>query len=166
MAKKRSSPKERSGSAGGKRALCPAKVLLLRLGEESPAGAQVRAILSGMDLPAVAVSPLEAGQTIGFLCGIAGFSQQQGTLPDPGAANTPFLLMAGLSEVQQNRLLTALGDAGVHIPLKAVLTETNQHWTLAQLLRELKREHAALRLAGNSDPVQPMLHLDQKDGTA
>lgn len=153
MAKKQANARKPGSFSSG-----PAKVLLLRLDEDSPAGRKVRDILREMKLPAVTLSPLEAGQTVGYLAGLPGFSARNAPLP-ARAANQPFLLMVGLSEAQQTRLLTAMAAAGVHIPLKAVLTQTNQTWTLSQLLSEISREHAFLNRGGSG---LPGLHIPMK----
>jgi hypothetical protein len=52
-------------------------------------------------------------------------------------------VLCGLEDRVQS-LAPALTQAGVICP-KAVLTETNRHWTPERLLRELDRERAALQ---------------------
>ena len=150
MAKK---PNRQSNTA--KQPAAAPKVLLLGLGEDTLAGRRVRAILEELKLPAVTLSPLEAGQTVGYLAGLEGFSSQNAPLK-ANAASVPFLLMAGLSEAQQTKLLTAMAGDGIHIPLKAVVTETNRYWTLGQLLAEISREHAFMNRTGGQ--ALPGLH--------
>ena len=154
MAKKQTKP-HKPGTARQ----APAKVLLLHLGEDSTAGRKVRDILRELKLPAVTLNPLQAGQTVGYLAGLPGYAAQNAPLP-ARSVNQPFLLMAGLSEAQQTKLLTNLNAAEVHIPLKAVLTRTNQDWTLSRLLIEISREHALLNRSGGS--TLPGLHIPVK----
>ena len=88
-------------------------------------------------------------QTVGFLAGCTGFRQktpEQLEVPRKEAEEFfPAMIMAGLTDSKLDRVLAALRNAGIQIPLKAVVTSTNQNWTLSQLLRELEREHAAFQ---------------------
>lgn len=52
------------------------------------------------------------------------------------------LIFCDLSEKHLNRMLFELKSRKVQIDLKAVLTPTNQKWTLRQLHAELEREKA------------------------
>ena len=57
----------------------------------------------------------------------------------------PALVLCGLPETEREALLDALRAAGAVIPLKAIVTPTNQGWRFSALLAELAREHAALQ---------------------
>ena len=59
--------------------------------------------------------------------------------PDSGDS---ILIFCDLSEKPLNRMLFELKSRKVQIDLKAVLTPTNQKWTLRQLHAELEREKA------------------------
>lgn len=59
--------------------------------------------------------------------------------PDSGDS---ILIFCDLSEKHLNRMLFELKNRKVQIDLKAVLTPTNQKWTLRQLHAELEREKA------------------------
>lgn len=59
--------------------------------------------------------------------------------PDSGES---ILIFCDLSEKHLNRMLFELKSRKVQIDLKAVLTPTNQKWTLRQLHAELEREKA------------------------
>lgn len=59
--------------------------------------------------------------------------------PDSGDS---ILIFCDLSEKHLNRMLFELKSRRVQIDLKAVLTPTNQKWTLRQLHAELEREKA------------------------
>ena len=87
------------------------------------------------------VAPEEQGQPLGLLLGREGFA--------PGACAAPFreemLVMHDLSRTQFSALLDALRRAGLFIPLKAVVTETNIAWSSERLHRELAAEHAAMQ---------------------
>lgn len=52
------------------------------------------------------------------------------------------LLMAGLSNLQVDKVLKAIRKAGIGtIPYKAVLTSSNQEWNVLKLFKEIKAEH-------------------------
>ena len=53
------------------------------------------------------------------------------------------LLMCDFSDKRMDKLLFELRKAGVAIDFKAVLTPTNQKWTVLQLLFEMQKERAA-----------------------
>lgn len=59
--------------------------------------------------------------------------------PDSGDS---ILIFCDLSEKHLNRMLFELKSRKIQIDLKAVLTPTNQKWTLRQLHAELEREKA------------------------
>lgn len=59
--------------------------------------------------------------------------------PDSGDS---IFIFCDLSEKHLNRMLFELKSRKVQIDLKAVLTPTNQKWTLRQLHAELEREKA------------------------
>ena len=59
--------------------------------------------------------------------------------PDSGDS---ILIFCDLSEKHLNRMLFELKSRKVQIDLQAVLTPTNQKWTLRQLHAELEREKA------------------------
>ena len=65
-------------------------------------------------------------------------------LPAAAVPSGPALILCGLPGAEREALLDALRAAGAVIPLKAIVTPTNQNWSFAALLAELAREHAAL----------------------
>ena len=54
------------------------------------------------------------------------------------------LVFAGFFGGTLDRVLAALRKKGLRIPYKAVLTASNQDWTVRQLHREIQAEHAAM----------------------
>lgn len=86
--------------------------------------------------------PLEqAGETVGFLAGFAGFSPNNSNLTDDGEC----VIFAGIPNNRLNEILKAMRGAGLAIPLKAVVTEHNQSQTLKWLIDELTKEHEAMQ---------------------
>lgn len=96
------------------------------------------------------VSPADTGRTIGSLCG------------GPGPASAPAievnypaaLIMNGLDRSRLDSFLTRLRAGGVSIPLKAMVTPTNQGWTLAALLVELEQEREAFAARAAAQAAQ------------
>lgn len=88
-------------------------------------------------------------QPLGALCGL---TPKLTDAPSPAA---PFpgemLIMAGLNRQQAERLLAALKQARVHLPLKAVLTPTNATWDCFRLYQELTAERAAIQGGQTAD---------------
>ncbi len=88
------------------------------------------------------VSPEEGGQYVGYLAGLPGFAKEE----DAGqraADGNGVLCMCGFSRKRMDQLLQALQSRDIHIPLKAVLTDTNRGWRFCDLVKELTREHDA-----------------------
>lgn len=95
------------------------------------------------------VAPAELGCTVAELCGLranAGLpaAPAPAAAPLPAGCLPPALVLCGLPEAERDALLDALRGAGAVIPLKAIVTPTNQSWRFSSLLAELAAEHAAL----------------------
>lgn len=90
-------------------------------------------------LALIPIGPNQAGLTIRRLCGGPGPADAPETPADYPAA----LIMNGLDRARLDGFLKQLRAGGVSIPLKAMVTPTNQDWTLAALLAELVRERDA-----------------------
>ncbi len=97
---------------------------------------------AGLELKPVDGS--QAGCTVGFLCGIPGASAAATLQYLDSAAYPAALILNGLDRKQLDGFLRQLREGGVTIPLKAMVTPTNQAWTLAALLEELVRERDAI----------------------
>ncbi|MBE6910792.1 MAG: DUF3783 domain-containing protein [Ruminococcaceae bacterium] len=116
-----------------------AKVLLYRLGEETETGRALRAVLRERSIPALTVDESLLGETVGRL---ASANANGGGAPPPDTVpETPFMLLCALGDRQLDRLLADMRRAGVSVPYKAVLTDTNRSWTLGALIAEVVREH-------------------------
>lgn len=96
------------------------------------------------------VTPADTGRTIGSLCGGPGPASAPTLTGDWPAA----LIMNGLDRSRLDSFLTRLRAGGVSIPLKAMVTPTNQGWTLAALLTELVREREAFAARAAAEVAQ------------
>ena len=95
------------------------------------AGAQLRAVKAD-----------EFALPVGALAGIP-VRRAAGSAADAGFTE-PMLVMCGMLSDQLDAFLAALREAGLRVPLKAVLTPTNVAWTSAALRDELTREHETM----------------------
>ena len=122
----------------------PAVVLLY--GADESTREKLAGILKSMGLPYRLAEAGQEGESVGYLLGLAGYAHTQAAA---SAALVPetCLVMCGLEEAQLDGLLGAMKAAGVTIALKAIATPHNKGWSLAQLMRELRRERDALRRA-------------------
>lgn len=85
--------------------------------------------------------PLDkAGESIGFLAGYNGFTSNGSA----AAAEGECLIFSGIEGKRLDMLLKAMRMAGLNIPLKAIVTATNQSKSVEWLLEELKKEHEAM----------------------
>lgn len=101
-------------------------------------------------LPLTPVTPADTGRTIASLCGGPAPASAPALTGDWPAA----LIMNGLDRSRLDSFLTRLRAGGVSIPLKAMVTPTNQGWTLAALLAELVREREAFAARAAAEVAQ------------
>mgnify|MGYP003376462250 CR=1 FL=1 len=118
---------------------------LFIFGASDSAYAGLNQIARRMRLVCERVSSDRFHYTLGEL--INGTSSAGTDLPSPNAA-TPsesLLLMCNLSSKRIDKLLFELRHAELSFDHKAILTPTNQNWTVSRLFLEMHRESAALR---------------------
>ncbi len=97
--------------------------------------------LSPLGIKHIKIPPDKAGETLGFLAGYNGFPER-GT---PLTADGECLVFSGINGKRLDELLKATRREKLNIPLKAVMTAHNQKMTVAELLTELEKEHAAVK---------------------
>ena len=121
------------------------KVLLYNVGDTEKR-MKIKLCLFRQGLTCVDVPAESFGHPLGYLLGLEGFA--------PGETGEPFteemLIMHGLSGQQFSALLDSLRQQGVPVALKAVVTDSNVHWSSSRLHRELAAEHAAMRKKAKS----------------
>lgn len=116
----------------------------------------IRFLSVKLGLKSRVVAPEEYAQPIGCLLGLEGFSPVENAAE--GSFSDEMLLLAGLSDIQMDQLLTALRLNRAPIALKAVLTETNAAWSSLALHAELVREHEAMKNLRASDAEKKAVH--------
>lgn len=90
-------------------------------------------------LDAIASGKVQSTATVATVANEIARTDNLNLSPDSGDS---ILIFCDLSEKHLNRMLFELKSRKVQIDLKAVLTPTNQKWTLRQLHAELEREKA------------------------
>lgn len=80
-----------------------------------------------------------------------GSTTAEGTVPaqvDAGASAAPtppsLLVLCGLRDKRLDKVLFELRRADIPIDYKAILTPSNQEWTVPELMKELQRERQAM----------------------
>lgn len=122
-------------------ALPPATALAWKV----PEGSGLEKVCAEAGVKLRVVEEEDLGRTVGALCGLPGAGEGAA----PAAADpTPALVLWGLDRKGLDAFLDGLKAAGVRIPLKAIVTDTNRAWTFAALLEELHAEHRAVQGSG------------------
>ena len=89
------------------------------------------------------VPAADYAQTIGALAGAADCPRTE-EVYSGAALGEPMLVFCGFYGDRMNQALNAMRRTGLRIPYKAMLTAANRGWKPAELLEELKKEHAAM----------------------
>lgn len=102
-------------------------------------------VLDGFGAKAVIAGPEDSSQTLGALLGMEGFPRHEGSGETPEAVSNgdgnEVIVFSGFERSRLDALIARLKSAGASVPYKAVLTASNQGWTMAHLLGEIAAEH-------------------------
>ena len=75
----------------------------------------------------------------------SGSAATEGTVPAPAAQTPPScLVLCGLRDKRLDKVRFGVRRADIPIDYKAVLTPSNQEWTVPELMKELQRERQAV----------------------
>ena len=137
--------------------------------EASSKVVKLKGVLVRMGIRIRNVTPEQFDETVGALAGISGFEkenqnkeqlvrnlqeQRQEPSQDQNQDQNPMiqdevLVMHGFTSRRIDELLAAFRKAGVvKVELKAIVTETNAHWTFYHLYEEIKEEHERMTKGG------------------
>ncbi|MBO4913876.1 MAG: DUF3783 domain-containing protein [Oscillospiraceae bacterium] len=119
------------------------KVLLYCLGIDSEKGRLLRGVLCEQKLLTLDVDEKQLGEKVGRLA--ATNAAAEGARAPESIPREEFMLLCGLGGRQLDRLLAAMRRAGVSVPYKAVLTDTNREWTLCKLIEAVVHEHEMMK---------------------
>lgn len=106
----------------------------------------IKGILVQMGIKIKNLTPGRCEKKIGFLAGMEGFHDEiplseEGQQASHAALTEELLVFCGLTEERLDELLKRMKDVGVpRTVLKAVLTDTNAHWTVYELYDHLTEE--------------------------
>lgn len=110
--------------------------------------AKLRMAAMKLGVPVRPVEKREYLQSLGSFVGLLGTFE---SVYDGENFPEPMLVLCGFSQPMVNTFLSLLKASRLPpVPLKAVLTETNQGWNSLELHDELKQEHEALK---NGQPL-------------
>lgn len=108
----------------------------------------ITTLLDRLSMPHKDVAQDEADQTLGYLLGRTGFTETAPGVSDSLAPKGEMLILGGLSDLRLDALLKALRTCGTGpVALKAIITETNIHWSLKTLYGHLVMEHIQMQQA-------------------
>ena len=92
-----------------------------------------------------AVYPIQTGQQVGFLAGLADYTERTLSLLElPPRIEEEMLILNGFAGKKLDALLSARREEKLTVPLKAVVTEHNVSWTLAALYAEIVEERSEM----------------------
>ncbi len=105
--------------------------------------AVLKGILVRMKIRIRNISPEQLNRKVGSLAGVSGCEETAAAPSVPAEQIFPdeVLVLHRFSERRLDELLLAMRKAGVRIPLKAVVTESNCDWTFLELCEEVRQEH-------------------------
>lgn len=117
-------------------------VLLYNI-DKTEAGKAMISILEKLNVKVISVKSSDLMNPIGFILGIDEF--ERGTEALKQIPHDDMMVMAGFEDKQVDILLQIFKEANIpFIPLKAIVTQTNVHWTFMQLLENVKTEYMEL----------------------
>lgn len=118
----------------------PETVLTYNLGEKTAVTEKAAASLG---MKCIVIPADKAGESLGFLAGYNGFTSNGSSVTAEGEC----VIFSGITGKRLDQLLKAMREAGLNIPLKAIVTAHNQSKSVEWLLEELKKEHEAMMRA-------------------
>lgn len=115
-------------------------ILLFHFSDKEKRNRLTRALLP-LRMKIREIEPKNYLQPIGYLAGNKDIVPKE-EVYEGEELEGEMLLMAGLSNLQVDKVLKAIRKAGIgSIPYKAVLTSANQDWNVLKLFKEIKAEH-------------------------
>lgn len=95
---------------------------------------------ASLNMKCVEIPADKAGESVGFLAGYNGFMSNGSSVTAEGEC----LIFSGIEGKRLDLLLKAMRTSGLNIPLKAIVTATNQSKSVEWLIEELSKEHEAM----------------------
>lgn len=115
----------------------PETILSYNIGKKA---AKLEETATSLNMKHVPIPNDKAGETVGFLAGYNGFASNGTEISAEGEC----IIFSGITSKRLDVLLKAMRDRELDIPLKAVVTETNQRQSVKWLLQELAKERKSI----------------------
>lgn len=105
---------------------------------------KLKSLADRLGIELLVLSTEDLNETVGYLAGIAGFFPAPKILLQQSAPlDDELMILHNFTSEGLDIFLKSLRKSGVSsISLKAIVTESNQTWTVRALYEELKQEHA------------------------
>lgn len=100
----------------------------------------IKKIADRLNMKTIAAADDQAGEQVGFLAGYGGFSSNGSSEEFPEGC----LIFSAVTGKKLDLFLAELRKSGISVPYKAVVTASNQSWTLSNLIKELIKEREQL----------------------
>lgn len=123
--------------------ISPVPERVLSYGIDEAVQPLLSAVLQEFSIEERCVFPQELGQEVGYLAGFPGFEKKEETTGEQLSCGG-VICFCGISNARINTLLKTLNEKKALIPLKAVVTATNQRWSFLKLIEELLKENRAI----------------------
>ncbi len=107
---------------------------------------KIKEIAKKFQIQTKTISREMIGETMGHLIGRKGFGAAKMKIED-AEMNQPMLVMDGLQGNSLNAFLRALQEAGIFVPLKAIITPINLSWQFCKLYHAIEEEDREMRQA-------------------
>lgn len=103
----------------------------------------IEAVLRQLKIKCKAVGAEAAGQKVGFLVGLKGFTSTEKE-PEGVPFAEELLIFQGFAYKRMEKVLTAFAAAGLEkVRYKAIVTPHNMFWSLHRLGDKMQKEHGA-----------------------
>lgn len=116
-------------------------VLLYRLDESKET---IKNIAKKFQIQTKIISEEMIGESMGHLVGRKGFGAAKTKIEDASMSEA-MLVMDGVQGNVLNGFLKGLQDAGLFVPLKAIITPINLSWQFTKLYHAIQEEDRAMR---------------------
>lgn len=118
--------------------------------EKSEADRLIKSVMIRLGIRIRNIGPEQTGEKVGVLAGLAEAQDSERTEEEPPVISEKMLVFCGLGRQKLEEVLFQLRRAGAPpAPMKAMMTEHNQGWSLYELYRELLEEHE--KMNGNAE---------------
>ncbi len=107
---------------------------------------KIKEIAKKFQIQTKTISREMIGETMGHLIGRKGFGTAKTKIEDADM-NEPMIVMDGIQGNSLNAFLRALQEAGLFIPLKAIITPINLSWSFCKLYHAIEEEDREMRQA-------------------